>query len=190
MMGKNTTGNDVTLTINTEVQKAAESALSGRKGACVVLDSSTGAVMAMASSPTYDVNDVEDILGGTSSKYDSSAMYNRSTNLYAPGSTFKALTLSAALQENAVTESDKFSAPGTLALGGGQITNFKKNAYGNITVARATEVSSNTVYAQIGEKLGATNLVRYAERYMFNKTINFDIPVSASLMPNPDEMTL
>ena len=55
-------GNDVTLTLNSNIQEAAEKQLAGYKGAVVVMDSKTGAILAMASSPNYDANDVEDFL--------------------------------------------------------------------------------------------------------------------------------
>lgn len=188
LMGKTTEGNDVTLTINSDVQKAAEAALQGRKGACVVIDSGTGAVMASASSPTYNNNDVDKIL---SSSDESSAMYNRASQaLYAPGSTFKIVSLSTALAENAAKEDDVFNSPGELDIGGGKVTNFNKYAYGSITLERATEVSSNTVYAQVGERLGQERLVKGAEKFMFNKKIDYDIETATSLMPDPDEMTL
>ena len=84
--GNNTAGNDVKLTLNSTIQEAAQQALEGYNGACVVIDPETGAILAMASSPTYDAGDVESILSGGG---DSSALYNRATQaLYSPGSTF------------------------------------------------------------------------------------------------------
>lgn len=187
-MGKTEQGNDVTLSLDSDVQKAAEQTLQGRKGACVVIDSSSGAVMACASSPTYDLNSVESLLKKGD---DSSAMYNRATQaLYAPGSTYKIVSLSTALAENITKEDDVYSAPAVLDIGGGQVTNYNKTGYGNITLARATEVSANTVYAQVGEKLHADKLVAGSEKFQFNKKVNFDIPLRTSLMPDPDEMTL
>lgn len=188
-MGKTEQGNDVTLTIDSDVQKAAENALSGRKGACVIVDSSSGAVKALASAPTYNANDIEDILFNNTG--DNSNMFNRATQaLYAPGSTFKIVSLATALSENVTKEDDVYSAPGTLDIGGGKVTNYEKSSYGNVTLSKATEVSANTAYAQVGEKLGASKLVGGSEKFMFNKKINFDIPLVTALMPEPDEMTL
>ena len=188
-MGKTETGNDVILTIDSDVQKAAEAAINGRKGACVVVDSGSGEVKALASAPTYNNNNIEEILSGKNT--DSSSMYNRATQaLYAPGSTFKILSLATAFMNNVCKEDDVFDAPGTLDFYGGKVTNYAKTEYGRITLSRATEVSSNTVYAQVGEKLTADKLVKNAENFMFNKNINFDIPLSQGLMPDPDEMTM
>lgn len=189
MIGKTEQGNDVTLTIDSDVQTAAENSLQGRKGACVVIDSGTGAVKALASSPTYDANDIDKILAGNNS--DSSAMYNRATTaLYAPGSTFKIVSLSTALTNNVIKEDEVLNAPGELDIGGGKVTNYQKLNYGRVTLNRATELSANTYYAQIGERLQAENLVKGSENFLFNKKINFDLPVAMGLMPEPDEMTL
>ena len=189
MMGKTEQGNDVMLTIDSDVQKAAEAALVGRKGACVIVDSGTGAVKALASAPTYNNNEIDKLLSNQSE--DSSAMFNRASQaLYAPGSTFKILSLASSFMENVCKEDDVFDAPGTLDFYGGKVTNYAKNSFGRITLSRATEVSSNTVYAQVGERLTADKLVKNAENFMFNKKINFDIPLSEGLMPDPDEMTM
>ena len=190
LTGKGTTGNNVTLTINSKVQKAAQAALSGETGACVVIDPTTGAVLAMASSPTYDAADYEKLLETANSGSNDSSLFNRATQaLYAPGSTFKMLTLAAALEENVAREDTKFDSPGTVKIGNAPVTNFGKTDYGKITVARATEVSSNTVYGQLGTLLGAKRLVAYAQSFGFNKATDFDLALSKSLMPDPEEMT-
>ena len=181
-------GNDVKLTINSNIQKAAESALEGFNGACVVMDPETGAVLAMASSPTYDASDVESILSSGSSN--SSALYNRATQaLYSPGSTFKIVSLTTALENNIATETSTFSSPGEITIGNGKVNNFDNYSYGEITLARATELSSNTVYGQLGTKIGSATLVSGSEKFGFNQDISFDIPLVKSLMPDANEMT-
>ncbi len=185
--GAGTAGNDVKLTINSTVQKAAEKALNGYKGACVVMDPETGAVLAMASSPTYDAADVEDILSNSS---ETSALYNRATQaLYSPGSTFKIVSLTTAFEENVAKEDTTYDSPDKLEIGGGEVTNFNNAKYGKITLSRATELSSNTVYAQLGDAIGPQKLVSSSEEFGFNLAIKFDLPLAKSLMPNPDEMT-
>ena len=185
--GNNTAGNDVRLTINSTIQQAAQDALEGYSGACVVMDPKTGAILGMASSPTYDASDVESIL---SSDSNSSALFNRATQaLYSPGSTFKIVSLTSALENNVATESSVFSAPSTIEIGGGQVTNHSSASYGDITLQRATELSANTVFGQLGTQIGADTLVSTAESFGFNQDITFDLPLVSSLMPDPDEMT-
>ena len=191
LAGINQPGNDVTLTINSKIQQAAQDALSGYSGACVVIDPTTGAVLAMASSPTYDAGDVETLIAQAStSDDDSGTLLNRATqSLYAPGSTFKMVSLSTAFEDGVAEESTAFDSPGSMEIGNAPVTNFGEYAYGNITLARATELSSNTVYGQLGVMLGAQRLVEGAEKFGFNRSIDFDLPLATSLMPDPDEMT-
>lgn len=182
-----TPGNDVKLTINSTIQQAAEQALDGFNGACVVTDPETGAVLALASSPSYNASDIESIL---SSGSDSSALYNRATQaLYSPGSTFKMVSLTTALENNVATESSVFSSPGEMTIGNGKVNNFGNYSYGEITLARATELSSNTVYGQLGTQIGSDRLVEGSEKFGFNQDVSFDIPLVKSLMPDPNEMT-
>lgn len=188
--GINTAGNDVKLTINSKVQQAAQDALDGYTGACVVLDPTTGAVLAMASSPTYNASDAEAMLEAAAAGSASSELLNRATqSLYAPGSTFKTLTLSAALELGLADENTVYDAPAEMDIGGGKVTNYADEELGNITLSRATDLSSNTVFGQVGVQVGAKNLVDYANKFGFNQDIGLEIPLATSLMPNPDEMT-
>lgn len=188
--GINTAGNDVKLTINSKVQQAAQDALDGYTGACVVLDPTTGAVLAMASSPTYNASDAEAMLEAAAAGSASSELLNRATqSLYAPGSTFKTLTLSAALELGLADEDTVYDAPAEMDIGGGKVTNYADEELGNITLSRATDLSSNTVFGQVGVQVGAKNLVDYANKFGFNQDIGLEIPLATSLMPNPDEMT-
>ncbi|MCR5583143.1 MAG: FtsW/RodA/SpoVE family cell cycle protein [Eggerthellaceae bacterium] len=188
--GISTSGNDVKLTINSEIQQAAQDALDGYSGACVVLDPETGAVLALASSPTYDAAEFESLLSNSTDSASSDALYNRATQaLYAPGSTFKMLTLATALQNGIASEDTVYDAPGSMDIGNAPVTNFDDTSYGEITLARATEVSSNTVFGQVGVQIGPELLVRSAEQYGFNNTTAFELPLSMSLMPDPSEMT-
>lgn len=186
--GERPMGNDVVLTIDSSIQRAAESVLAGQKGACVVLDTSTGAVLAEASAPTYDLNDVQSIMTGSS---DDGLLVNRATQtLYAPGSTFKIVTLAAALDTGTVTPDTVFSSPSSIDIGNAEITNYKGHAYGMTTVQEATALSSNTAFAQIADALGAKALVSYAERFGFNeRNVALDFGLAMSLMPDPNEMT-
>ena len=194
LAGVSTPGNDAVLTLNTTVQQAAQNALSGETGACVVMDPETGAVLGMASSPTYDAANVEDVIkqaaAGGSGSESSSELYNRATQaLYAPGSTFKTVTLSVAFEDNVASESTEYDSPGSMEIGNASITNAKDIGYGTISLSRATEVSSNTVFGQLGVQIGAKRLVEGAEKFCFNKQVDFDLPLATSLMPDPSEMT-
>ena len=142
LAGIQTKGNDVVLSIDSRIQQAAQDALAGQVGAVVALNPETGAVYALASSPTFDAANYEELLtaaadGGS----DSSELFNRATQaLYAPGSTFKMVTLAAALQDHIATADTTYDSPGEMDIGNAPVTNVKKRSYGKITLEQATVV--------------------------------------------------
>ncbi len=191
LAGVGNPGNDVTLTINSQIQKACQDALEGDVGACIAMDPKTGAVLGLASAPTYDAADFEQLLNDASSNSsDSSALFNRATQaLYAPGSTFKIVTLTAALESGVATTESVYNSPSSIEIGNADVTNARDIAYGDITLARAMEVSSNTVFGQVGDELGSDRLVAAADNFGFDGNPSFTLPLAKSLMPNPSEMT-
>ncbi|PNV67648.1 FtsW/RodA/SpoVE family cell cycle protein [Enteroscipio rubneri] len=192
LAGTGTTGNDVALTLNSTIQRAAQDAIAGQKGACVVMDPETGAILGMASAPTYDAADIESLLeqASTDSSGADGALVNRATSaLYAPGSTFKIVSLATALENGTASEDTVFSSPGSMDIGGASVSNYGDVDYGDITLARATEVSSNTVFGQLGVEMGPEALVKGAETFGFDKDVDFPLPLYTSLMPDPDAMS-
>ena len=190
MAGVGTAGNDVTLTINSKIQQAAQDALAGNKGAAVVMDPKTGAILALASAPTYDAADFEQVIAQANSGTAETSLINRATGtLYAPGSTFKMVTLATAIEDDVARESTTFSSPGTITIGNATLSNFNKTSYGTQTLEQATWWSANTVYGQLGVQMGADKLVEGAERFGFNQDLDFPIVMYTSLMADPSEMT-
>ncbi len=115
--------------MNSKIQKAAQDALSGYTGACVVMDPETGAVLGMASSPTYDAADFAAEIGRPTPTDGESTLLNRAIQtLYAPGSTFKIVTLATALEDDVASEATVFSSPGTMDIGNAPVTNFNELA--------------------------------------------------------------
>ena len=186
LAGVSQPGSTVQLTINSQIQRAAERALEGRTGAIVVLDPSTGAVLAKASNPTYDAENLGEIISsGTNGE-----LVDRSTDaLYPPGSTFKALTLSAALDTGAASLDEVIDASAKIEIGGGEVTNINDADYGEISLLDAFAVSSNTAFAQVGDAVGPNALVSYANAFGYGQSIGMDFECQTSLMPDPAEMT-
>ena len=183
-------GNDVTLTLNSKIQQAAQDALAGRTGACVVMDPDTGAVLAMASSPTYDAADFETVIEQANADSSDTRLINRAIHaLYSPGSTFKIVSLATALEDGVADENTVYDAPGSMEIGNADVVNFDGNSYGRLTLAQATELSANTAFGQLGVEMGADALVAGAEDFGFNKDIEFALTLYTSLMPDPDDMT-
>jgi peptidoglycan glycosyltransferase len=184
-------GNDVRLTIDSRIQKAAEAALGDRRGACVVLDPRTGAVLALASSPSYQPGSVDSEWESLTATGGPAPLVDRaSTSLYPPGSTFKVVTLTAALASEVATEGTTYEGPGRMNIGGADVTNYGEGSYGTVSVREATERSVNTVYGQLAVDLGAAGLVAQAESFGMNAAPPLDLPTTASLMPVPAEMTI
>jgi cell division protein FtsW (lipid II flippase)/cell division protein FtsI/penicillin-binding protein 2 len=186
LAGIQSAGNTVALTINSQMQIAAEEALEGYVGAIVVLDPSTGAVLAKASSPTYSNDELDTLMSSDSS----SALLDRTTQaLYSPGSTFKAVTLSAALDTGTTTLDTVYDASPSIEIGGAEVSNYGYYDYGTPTLKEAFALSSNTVFGQVGVQVGAENLVAYADAFGYGTNVGQDFYTVASLMPEPSEMT-
>lgn len=186
LAGIQQSGSTVQLTINSLIQHAAESALEGYTGAIVVLDPKTGAILAKASSPTYTVDDLDSIMSsGTGGE-----LLDRTTQaLYAPGSTFKAITLAAALDSGTAKLDDVVYAGPSIEVGGAEVTNYGGNDYGSPTLKEALALSSNTAFGALGVEVGADTLVKYANAFGYGRTLGQDFSCVASVMPDPSVMT-
>ncbi len=187
LAGVQTPGASVVLTLNYQMQRAAEAALEGRRGAIVVLNPATGAVLAKASNPSYDLSDVGAVLEGGDDE--SSPLVDRTTQLYTPGSTFKVVTLAAALDTNTAKLDTVYDAPSSLDIGGQLVSNDHDAEYGPTDLRTAFALSANTAFGQLGVQLGANNLVRYSESFGYNSDLGQDFACAKSLMPVPSEMT-
>ena len=184
-------GNSVQLTIDSRIQRAAEQALAGRVGAIVALDPRSGAVLAWASAPTFDNTNIQAAIeaanasGGTDT-----SMYDRATlALYTPGSTFKVLTLASALENGLATLDTTYDSPGRMEIGGADVVSIGERGHGKISLAKAFALSSNTVFGQVADGLGAEKLVATARAFGYGQQLGLDFTTAASIMPNPEEMT-
>lgn len=185
LAGLQQAGSTVQLTINSQIQQAAENALDGYTGAIVVLDPKTGAILAKASNPTYKYDQLNDIVSSGGSQ-----LLDRTTQaLYAPGSSMKAITLSAALDSGTAKLDQTVYAGPTVEIGGADINNYGKYDYGSPTLQEAFALSSNTAFGQLGVEVGAKNLVKYCNAFGFGQTLGQDFSCKASVMPDPSEMT-
>lgn len=184
-------GNSVQLTIDSRIQQAAEQALAGRKGAIVVLDPRTGAVLAWASAPAYDNTDIGAAMeAANASGGADTSMFDRATQaLYSPGSTFKTVTLSSALENGVAALSSTYSSPGRMEIGGADVVSVNEQGHGTITLDRAFAVSSNTVFGQVAEQLGADRLVATAQAFGYGQNLGIDFSTVASIMPDPADMS-
>lgn len=184
-------GNSVQLTIDSRIQRAAEQALAGRVGAIVALDPRSGAVLAWASAPTFDNTNIQAAIEAANAGGGAdTSMYDRATlALYTPGSTFKVLTLASALENGLATLDTTYDSPGRMEIGGADVVSIGERGHGTISLAKAFALSSNTVFGQVADGLGAEKLVATARAFGYGQQLGLDFTTAASVMPNPEEMT-
>jgi peptidoglycan glycosyltransferase len=179
LQGKRPQGEQVLTTLDPAAQRVAISALAGREGAVVALDPRDGAVEVMASSPSFDPNALSSQRGYEALARDSKGrpLVNRATQFgYAPGSTFKVVTATAAIDTGAFTPESTVSGRDDVPISGVPLANDDNESYGDITLTQALAKSVNTVWAQVAERLGKRTLARYMDRFGFDRKPQLDYP--------------
>ena len=185
LRGKTVQGNNVVLNLDLDAQKVALDRLGENCGAVVALDPRTGKVLVMASAPSYDPNLVENHFGAISRiegrcKPASPLLDRASAGLFTPGSSFKVVTASAALESRKFTPGSQFYDPGYCVVYGKQVHNFADQSgpevFGNISLADGLVHSVNSVYCKIGLRLGAKRILDTAKRFGFYETPPLETP--------------
>ncbi|WP_127841159.1 peptidoglycan D,D-transpeptidase FtsI family protein [Actinomyces wuliandei] len=189
-------GGALELTINPQAQQAAYDALAGRQGAVVALDPSTGAVLAMVSTPSFDPSALATHDGSAAqaslealNEDPSKPLTNRAIggDLYPPGSTFKILTTAAALRLGTVTPDSEVSAPDTITLPGTShsLSNYAGESCGNgsVSFAYAFMESCNTPFAQLAIDVGEEELAEEASAWGFDSDLSVPLTVTPSTYP-------
>ncbi len=193
-------GLDLQLTLDTDLQRQADRLLDGRIGAVVVIEVRTGAVLALASRPHYDP---EQLFTGDAGDRDVTAEYWANLNddpdlplvlratdgLYTPGSTFKTITAAAAIDAGFASPDDTYRDDGSLDVDGHIIveTNRPDDSVDTWTLREGLAFSLNVVFAQVGLELGGDLLREYAERFGFGSSVPFDLPVARGQVASSDD---
>lgn len=173
-------GADLVLTIDLVAQTAAERELAlamqkehATSGSILVVDPADGSIRALASAPTYDPAAVR--------LADPEALRDRAIAWpFEPGSTMKAVTIAAALNEHVVKPTDAYADVGYTIVGGRKLSNALGKAYGPTTVTQVLERSLNAGAAWVGQKLGAERLIDYFGRFGFGRPTGVDLAGEAS----------
>jgi peptidoglycan glycosyltransferase len=186
LKGVTITGNDLILTARPGLQRLAMQQLAGKCGAAVVLDPRNGSVLALASQPSYNPNLVENhfdrIRSTTSGCQPAAPLLNRATNgLFTPGSTFKVVTASAALDSRKFTPESVFTDPGYCTEYGSRVSNAASpdgpvEAFGTVTLAQGLEHSINSVFCNVGKAIGAGTILAQSRKFGFYKDPPLEIP--------------
>jgi penicillin-binding protein A len=166
-------GDNVHTTLDPAAQKTAREALDGRAGSVVALNPRTGAVLTMYSNPTYDDNhpspDKECIAIG--------CLVNRAvSSAYPPGSTFKVVTATAAINTGKYTPDSIVNGNSPVTVSGVPLANDGNQSFGDITLTQALTQSVNTVWAPVAEHVGTKTMTEYMKRFGFYARPPLDYP--------------
>ncbi len=174
-------GKDIQLSINLDLQLAAEDALSGKSGALVALDPRNGQILAMASSPKFDPRIFARGLTRPEWKQLNDPVLTPLVNKaiqgqYAPGSTFKIVMAAAGLSENAITPYSTFFCNGSMKLGRRRFRCWKRGGHGQTSLYKALVQSCDVYFYNVGLKLGIDKISRYAFGFGFGKKTGIELP--------------
>lgn len=156
-------GHNLILTVDLDLQQAAEAAFNGRAGAVVALDPNDGSILAMVSHPGYDANRISGALGKEEkARLDDDELkpwLNRPIQgQYAPGSTFKVVTALAALNNRATSPKEKVFCPGFFRMGRRTWRCHRDAGHGPVALRQAIKVSCDTYFYTMGARLGIDTL--------------------------------
>lgn len=176
-LNKESIGATVHLTLDTSIQKRAYDLLGEKIGAIAVMNPKTGEVYALASTPSFNPSKLrEDWDEINQSK--NSPLFNRAINgKYPPGSVFKVLTAASLLENNVDLN---YVHTGSQTIDGYEYSDATSKLYGEIGLNKAFTASLNTYFVDKVQNVGPEKFKSLAEKFMFDKEINFEIPVSKS----------
>jgi penicillin-binding protein 2 len=184
-------GPNLTLSIDASLQAAMEAAFEGRSGSAVALDPETGEILAMTSTPAYDPNQfttgIEPALWASLAGDPDTPLMNRVIQgSYAPGSTFKVIAATAALEEGVITPETTFYCPGQLNVYN-TVFRCHPGGHGVVDLRRAIAVSCNVYFYQVGIRLEIARLAKWAKLMGLGAPTGVDLPAEAGgLMPSAE----
>ncbi len=171
-------GKDLQITLDRDVQKAAEAALGNRKGAIVALDPRTGAILAMVSRPTFDPNIFSTrVTADTWKKLQAKGtpFVNRAMRGFPPASTFKVVTQTAGMESGKYSPTTVLPTYAALQVGGVSFGEWNHSGFGPLGFAGAMAWSSNTFHGQIGRGVGGPTLIQWARNYGFGQRTGIEL---------------
>lgn len=192
LTGRQSSGANLQTTLNAKAQAAAVKALGDKRGAVMAVDYTTGAVLALVSTPTYDPNQLATVDLAEAQKAwndllnaDGEPLKGRATReVYPPGSTFKLVTAAAALEDGMVPDT-MVDSPDQLPLPDSSRSMGNSTNCGGtrVSLEQALKTSCNTAFGNLGLTLGGDKLRAQAEAFGFNEDPAIDIAASASRFP-------
>ena len=177
-------GGSVVVTLREDIAKAVDQAMpQGVRGAAVVMDPRSGAILAAVNRPTFDPNQLAAQWKSLRANPAAPLLDRAVAGLYPPGSTFKMVTASAALDSGTVVPTDTFVDPGYFQIGSFRVQNDKHEVTGTQNLVNAFALSSNVDFAQIGLLLGLDGFYEYLRRYHVGDDPQLAIPAARDEVP-------
>jgi penicillin-binding protein A len=176
LRGKQREGHDITTALDPAAQRTALSGLAGRAGSVVAIEPQTGLVRVMASVPGFDLNSVPDNFARLVRASDAPLLDRAAQSGYPPGSSFKVVTAATALDSGKFTPNSFVSGKSPKVIDGVPLSNFGNEQFGDISLTTALTHSVNTVWAEVGVKLGKSLMYKYMNRFGFDRKPGIDLP--------------
>lgn len=182
LSGNRNTGDNVVTTLNVGLQKACYDALGSNRGAVIVMEPSTGKILAMVSKPDFDPNTLAANWSQITGEGSDSVLVNRATQgLYPPGSTFKLITMLEYLREHKNDYGQyRYICDGTYELGNNTINCVRTTAHGDVDLFSSLAVSCNCSFINIGLSLDLDRYKKTAEKMLFNKELPTNLEYNKS----------
>ncbi len=182
-------GKDLHLTIDAELQKVANNALGGEKGAVIAMDVRNGEILAMVSRPSYRPEHISEGFSPGKSKRrkkkDSFSLFNRSTQgTYPPGSVLKIITAFALLEEKTADPKSSVYCPGYYSINGKRFNCWRKEGHGHMNLHRAIVESCDVYFYKLSLKLGVDGLYPYLKKFGLGERTGIALPEKRGVSPS------
>ncbi|NBX17319.1 MAG: penicillin-binding protein 2 [Proteobacteria bacterium] len=175
-----TRGNDVVLTIDDDIQRAAVEAFRNKNGAVVAMNAQNGEILAYVSHPNFSLSMYQDGLTGEDWQLLQTNPFKPLLDKvtggeYPPGSVFKIITALAALEEGVVSPQRTYSCNGVFTLGNGKWRCWKKTGHGVVNLRRSLEESCDVFYYQVGNLLGVDRIAKWSRAFGLGEKTGLDL---------------
>ena len=183
-------GRDVVITIDAELQRAAIERFGEESGAAVVMDIETGDILALVSTPAFDPNDFVNGISQTDydllRNNDRSPLYHKAFDgVYPPGSTFKMVVATAALETNAIDPNERINCNGRYRFGNRTWSCWKREGHGPMNMHDAIKESCDTYFYEVAKRIGIEKLAETAKKFGFGQTWEIGLTGGArGVVPN------
>lgn len=181
-------GFDCIITIDENIQQKAYDLIKNHKAAAVVLNPKSGEVLAIASSPSFNPNDLESTWNELINNKDSPLIDRATESIYPPGSTFKVFTLLSALSSNTIDKNYKINCRGHYTIGKYVLHEAHGAAHGVVDYSDALIYSCNIAFADIALKMGTDVFLNYAKNFGLMNKIPFETPVTKANISSKDNL--